>query len=178
MDCLRRLPRRLQGIYHSKRYQILQDEESKIVKEPFYNPINPDKVTESPGLLPYAHTAGGAVIKLDDLGKIKAKSLTAMKEQVGKQMLQLYQQMEVLQNQAKELHMRREISERVYQAQLSYDPIVGQVYYLYEKDTGQDVVSIISPNEWGERRYKYSRYIAKLRLMADDTWEVLHREEE
>lgn len=86
--------------------------------------------------------------------------------------------MELLQNQAKELHMRREISERVYQAQVSYDPIVGGIYYLYEREDGTDTVSIIGPNEWGERRYKYSRYVAKLRLMADDTWDVLHREED
>jgi len=141
------------------------------------NPISKDKVAEQPGLLPYAHTAGGAVIKVDNISDIKKKNLTAMKEQVGKQMLQLYKQMELLQNQAKELHMRREISERVYQAQVSYEPVTGQVYYLYEKDTGEDVLSIIAPNEWGERRYRYSRYIATIRLMADDTWDLLHSEE-
>ena len=37
-------------------------------EDPFLNPINPDKVAENPGLLPYAHTAGGAVIKPDDMG--------------------------------------------------------------------------------------------------------------
>ena len=32
-------------------------------EDPFLNPINPEKVAQNPGLLPYAHTAGSAIIK-------------------------------------------------------------------------------------------------------------------
>jgi hypothetical protein len=41
----------------------------------FINPINKDKVAENPGLLPYAHTAGGAVIRPEDMGKTKVALL-------------------------------------------------------------------------------------------------------
>ena len=41
-------------------------------EDPFLNPINPEKVAQNPGLLPYAHTAGSAVIKPEDMGKSKA----------------------------------------------------------------------------------------------------------
>ena len=44
-------------------------------EDPFINPINPDKVAQNPGLLPYAHTAGGAVIKPEDTGKTKGRSI-------------------------------------------------------------------------------------------------------
>ena len=65
-------------------------------KDTFLNPINKDKVAENPGLLPYAHTAGGAVIRPEDMGKSKGRSITAMRQQTDRQMNQLYEQMEVL----------------------------------------------------------------------------------
>jgi hypothetical protein len=137
----------------------------------FLNPINPDKVAENPGLLPYAHTAGGAVIKPDDMGKIKGRSVLAMRQQTDRQMNQLYEQMEVLARQAKLIAERKEISERIYEAAMGFEPIISETYYLYEKEDGSDLMSLVAPEEWG-RSFKYSRYLAKVKLLADHTWEV------
>jgi hypothetical protein len=109
-------------------------------EEPFFNPINPDKVAENPGLLPYAHTAGGAVIKPDDMGKVKGRSMLAMRQQTDRQMNQLYEQMEVLARQAKQLADRKEISERIYDAAMGFEPIISETYYLYEKENGADLL--------------------------------------
>lgn len=140
-------------------------------EDPFLNPINPDKVAENPGLLPYAHTAGGAVIKPDDMGKVKGRSVLAMRQQTDRQMNQLYEQMEVLARQAKLLADRKEISERIYDAAMGFEPIISETYYLYEKEDGSDLMSLVAPEEWG-RSFKYSRYLAKIKLLADHTWEV------
>ncbi len=140
-------------------------------EDPFLNPINPDKVAENPGLLPYAHTAGGAVIKPDDMGKVKGRSVLAMRQQTDRQMNQLYEQMEVLARQAKLLADRKEISERIYDAAMGFEPIISETYYLYEKEDGSDLMSLVAPEEWG-RSFKYSRYLAKVKLLADHTWQV------
>ena len=140
-------------------------------EDPFLNPINPDKVAENPGLLPYAHTAGGAVIKPDDMGKIKGRSVLAMRQQTDRQMTQLNEQMEVLARQAKLIADRKEISERIYEAAMGFEPIISETYYLYEKEDGSDLMSLVAPEEWG-RSFKYSRYLAKVKLLADHTWEV------
>ena len=140
-------------------------------EDPFLNPINPDKVAENPGLLTYAHTAGGAVIKPDDMGKIKGRSVLAMRQQTDRQMNQLYEQMEVLARQAKLIADRKEISERIYEAAMGFEPIISETYYLYEKEDGSDLMSLVAPEEWG-RSFKYSRYLAKVKLLADHTWEV------
>jgi len=142
-----------------------------MVEDPFLNPINPDKVAENPGLLPYAHTAGGAVIKPDDMGKVKGRSVLAMRQQTDRQMNQLYEQMEVLARQAKLIAERKEISERIYEAAMGFEPIISETYYLYEKEDGSDLMSLVAPEEWG-RSFKYSRYLAKVKLLADHTWEV------
>jgi Protein of unknown function (DUF2452) len=141
------------------------------LKEAIINPINPDKVAENPGLLAYAHSVGGAIIKPDDMGKVKGKSVLAMRQQSERQLNQVYQQMAVLAQQAKELRQRVEISERIYQVNMNFEPILNEVYYIYEKEDGSDVLSLVAPNEWG-RSYKFSRYIAKVTMLADHTWDV------
>ncbi|MEY4539582.1 MAG: hypothetical protein RLZZ306_1339 [Bacteroidota bacterium] len=147
-----------------------------MAEEAFLNPINKDKVAENPGLLPYAHTAGGAVIKPEDMGKVKGRSVTAMRQQTDRQMNQLYEQMEVLARQAKLLAQRKEISERIYDAAMGFEPIINETYYMYERDTGEDLLSLVAPNEWG-RSFKYSRFLAKCLLLADHTWDVEYNEE-
>jgi len=147
-----------------------------MAEEAFLNPINKDKVAENPGFLPYAHTAGGAVIRPEDMGKTKGRSITAMRQQTDRQMNQLYEQMEVLARQAKLLAQRKEISERIYDAAMGFEPIINETYYMYERDTGKDLLSLVAPNEWG-RSFKYSRYLAKCLLLADHTWDVDYNEE-
>ena len=145
-------------------------------EEAFFNPINPDKVAENPGLLPYAHTAGGAVIKPDDMGKVKGRSMLAMRQQTDRQMNQLYEQMEVLARQAKLLADRKEISERIYDAAMGFEPIISETYYLYEKESGQDLLSLVAPEEWG-RAFKYSRFLAKVTLLSDHKWDVTYNDD-
>ena len=147
-----------------------------MAEESFINPINKDKVTENPGLLPYAHTAGGAIIRPDDMGKVKGRSVLAMRQQTDRQMNQLYEQMEVLARQAKLITQRKEMSERIYDAAMGFEPIINETYYMYEKDTGTDLLSLVAPNEWG-RSFKYSRFLAKCLLLADHTWDVEYNED-
>ncbi len=141
------------------------------------NPIDKDKVAENPGLLPYAHTLGSAVIRPEDTGKIKGRAVTAMRQQTQRQMDQLYRQMQTLVDQANELKRRVEVSERIYQTQLNFDPIIGNTYYLYERHDGTDLLSMIAPEEWGRSR-SYKRFVAKAILLADHTWDVVYFGEE
>lgn len=143
--------------------------------EEIINPINPDKVAENPGLMAYAHSAGGAVIRPDDMGKVKGKSILAMRQQSERQLSQIYIQMSTLAQQAKALRERVEVSERIYKTNMNFEPVLNETYYVYEKEDGSDVLSMIAPDEWG-RSYKFSRFIAKVTMLADHTWEVLYNE--
>jgi hypothetical protein len=130
-----------------------------------------DFIPEAPGLLPYAHTAGGAIVRPDDLGKVKSKALLAMRQQTDRQMSQLYKQMELLASQAKDINKRVEISERIYNAAIGFEPLVGETYFLYQTQNGTDILSIVAPNEWG-KSFKYEAILAECYLLADHTWEV------
>jgi hypothetical protein len=141
-------------------------------EQAFVNPIDKDKITETPGLLPYAHTAGGAVIRPEDKGRIRGNAMTAMYDQTDRQMEQLRKQMETLVNQAKSLSSRMEVSEVIYQADIPFQPVIHHIYHLYQRKTdGTHVLSMISPAEWG-RKAPYE-HLATVRLLGDHTWEVM-----
>lgn len=136
------------------------------------NPIDKDKTTENPGLLPYAHHVGSSIIKPEDKGRIKGKAMAAMVEQTNSQMEQIYEQMQLLAEQAKKLEKRVEMSEQVYNAEINFEPVIGHVYYLYERDNEDKVLSMIPPGGWGKKK-SFAAFLGKVKLLADHTWEVL-----
>ncbi len=135
------------------------------------NPIDKDKIAESPHNLPYAHTVGSAIIFPDDKDRIKGNAMSAMVEQTNMQMKQIYDQMELLVQQANSLKKRVEISEEIYTAEMGFKPITGHTYHLYEKENGEKVLSMIGPKQWRQGP-KYERFIATARLAGDHTWDL------
>lgn len=130
-----------------------------------------EKTTENPGTLAFPHTVGGAIIRPEDKGKIKGKAVSAMRQQTDRQMKQLYDQMETLVKQANHLKDRVEVSERIYTSQMNFDPVIGETYYLYERSNGEDVLSMVSPDEWG-RTMPFQKVVGEATLLSDHTWEV------
>lgn len=135
------------------------------------NPIDKDKVTETPHNLPYAHTVGGVEIKPIDQGKIKGRAVSAMYEQTNMQLDQIRQQIELLAQQAQKIRDRVEISEKIYLADMNFEPLTGFTYHLYERRDHRFVLSMVGPREWGgQPPYPF---VATVRLLSDHTWEVL-----
>lgn len=130
-----------------------------------------EKTTDIPGLLEYAHHVGGFSIVPTKQGVIKGVALKAMEQQTQRQMDQIYEQMKLLAKQVNDLKERADVSHLIYQAEMSFRPIVGESYYLYEKQNGKQVLSLISPIEWGEKN-PFKKFIAKVTLLADHTWDV------
>lgn len=132
--------------------------------------------TENPGLISFPHTVGSALVKPEDEGKTKGRAVAAMHEQTEMQVQQIYEQMRLLAEQANAIKKRVEVSERIYQAKMSFEPLIGKTYHLYERKDGNDLLSLIAPNEWG-RSKPFSKFIASVKLLADHTWEVIEKGE-
>lgn len=141
-------------------------------QQEFVNPIDKDKIAENPGLLPYAHTVGGVVIKPTEQGVIKGQAMQAMSEQTDMQMKQIYDQMRLLADQAKKIQDRVEISKVVYEALINFEPRIGKIYHLYKRFNGEYLLSLIAPEEWG-KKMPFEEHCATVRLLADHTWEVV-----
>jgi cellobiose-specific phosphotransferase system component IIA len=131
-----------------------------------------EKTTENPGILPYAHHSGSALIKPDDKGKITGRAVAAMHSQTDMQLTQIYEQMQLLAEQAKKIQTRVEVSERIYQASVAFEPLINHTYFLYQKSDGSDFLSMIAPEEWG-RKKDWAAFVAEVKLLADHTWEIL-----
>jgi hypothetical protein len=95
-----------------------------------------------------------------------------MHSQTDMQMSQIYQQMQLLADQAKKIKTRVEVSERIYGASIAFEPLINHTYYLYQKEEGIDFLSMIGPEEWG-RKKKWSEFIAEIKLLADHTWDII-----
>lgn len=147
------------------------------MNEDFINPIDPDKITENPHSLEYAHHAGSALVKPEDQGKIKGRALSAMEHQTDMQLSQIYEQMQLLAEQAKKLNDRKSISEFIYMAEMRFEPLINHVYHLYTKENGDYLLSLIAPNQWGRSKNNFT-FIATVRLLADHTWDILEKNQE
>ncbi len=123
-------------------------------------------------VLPYSASVSGAVIKPTEEGVIRHKALTAMEEQTNMQLEQIRKQIELLALQAQEIQQRKELSFMIYNAKLNFQPVIGQLYHLYEKKDDSLMISMVSPREWGGSG-PFKRHIAKVQLLADHTWKEL-----
>lgn len=146
------------------------------MQEEFINPIDPDNITENPHSLEYPHHAGSALVKPEDQGKLKGRALSAMEHQTDMQLSQIYEQMQLLANQAKKLTDRKTISEWIYTAEMRFEPLINHIYHLYRKENSTYLLSLIAPNQWGRSKNTFT-FIATVRLLADHTWDILEKGE-
>ena len=55
----------------------------------------------------------------------------------------------------------------IYEAEYSFQPIVGHIYHLYEKKDKTLWLSLIGPDQWDQP------YIGSFKLMTDGRWEKM-----
>ena len=131
--------------------------------------VNTEIYHKQMSVMPYSTSVSGAVIKPTEEGVIRHKALSAMEEQTNMQLDQIRKQIELLALQAQEIQMRKELSMIIYSAKLSFTPVIGNLYYLYEKNDDTHFVSMVSPKEWGGSG-PFKSFIAQVKLLADHTW--------
>jgi hypothetical protein len=131
--------------------------------------INIEVYHKQLSVLPYASSVGSVAIRPTEEGAIKHKALLAMEQQTDMQLDQIREQIELLARQAQELRKRKELSLMIYEAKMSFTPIIGQTYYLYEKHDGTHLLSLVNPKEWGGSG-PFKQFVSGVKLLADHTW--------
>jgi hypothetical protein len=135
--------------------------------------VNTEYYHKQMSVLPYSASVSGAVIKATEEGVIRHKALTAMEEQTNMQLDQIRKQIELLALQAQEIQARKELSMMIYEAKLSFVPVIGKIYHLYKMEDEAYKISLISPQEWSRSSGRFKEHIAKVQLLADHTWKEL-----
>lgn len=121
----------------------------------------------------YPHTIGSVVIRPEDMGRVKTRALSAMQEQTTLQLTQIQKQVELLLKQANEVRQRVEISEKIYQSDIPFEPVIGKEYHLYESE-GRYRLMLIGPQEWGRSKKEHLHFVATVKLLSDHTWMLMN----
>ena len=59
-----------------------------------------------------------------------------------------------------------QLNERLYSASHNFEPISGETYHLYKKESGEEFLSLISPEQW-----KKFDFIGSYKFLSDGRWE-------
>jgi len=103
----------------------------------------PDNVSDNPGLLPYGSNVGAPAIQSTNIEHWK-------EPRIGKLNKSFKDKYEKLKQEYQNLMEEYTWNDIVYKSKFSFEPVVGNVYHLYEDSFGKTFLSIITPNEWNK----------------------------
>ena len=129
---------------------MLSDKELKSLK---------DKSTDNPGLLPYPHHVGSTVIKPESTSKFINRGVSKVNHEFKDRFDKIRQEYELLIEEA-------EWNKIIYESELKFEPVVGEIYHLYTKNS-KNFISVIGPTEWKQD------YLGSFKLNADLKWEKI-----
>jgi len=122
-------------------------------------------------LSPIPLTVSSPAIRPEDKRLITANALETAHYQAEQQIDILRKQAELLMEQAKAIQMRVEVSRKIYEADLNFQPVIHETYYVYRRNNDTLFISMISNGEFTRR--VDLQYLHTVRLLPDKTWEVL-----
>lgn len=120
----------------------------------------PDRVADNKLTMPFGDSVSApAITEVDTSGYREVKSKEASAKLRGRY--------EELQEEFRQLVSTSEDTQRMYEASVSFVPIVGKVYHLYRRENGEEWVSLIPPEDFGSY---YHEYLGSYRLATDSVW--------
>ncbi len=107
--------------------------------------------------LTYGSNNGAPAIKLEDVGGWKQ----IQAQNANKIFTKKYEE---IKDEFKKLVDEVSWNEFVYSATYNFVPVIGETYYLYERDNGTIFLSLIEPNEWN------MKCLGATRLESNNKW--------
>jgi hypothetical protein len=107
----------------------------------------------------YQTSISGPRIEVQDLTPFKQSSLSKAHHRFDKRAEEIRLQMESLLSEYRD-------NDLVWGSEMSFEPYMGCEVFVYQKESGQNFCSMISPEEWGN---KFS-FVGKFRLDSDHIW--------
>lgn len=107
---------------------------------------------------PYPTNIGAPKIELPNIDLIKNESTKKMVDIFNKEKREIIDKIE-------KLYQEYNDSILVWGSKISFDPIVGETYYLYNFN-GVNTLSLISPDEWNKK----DSFMGTFELSSDRKW--------
>jgi hypothetical protein len=115
-------------------------------------------------LKPYPTNLGAFPFELPDVSGVKKKSTGKMMEVFERERIEIIEK-------ANSLIREFEISVMVWESKISFEPIMGKTYFLYEFPSGK-TLSLIAPDQWG----RGDSFIGAFLLSSENKWIKVDRE--
>jgi hypothetical protein len=113
-------------------------------------------------VIPYPTHVGAPKIEPQDLTSFKKHGLNKVDRVVKKRFDEIVKEAETLQNSII-------LQQEVYSSKYNFEPIIGEIYHLYENLDGSRSLSLIGPNEWNKK------YLYSVVFNSDMTWTKLQK---
>lgn len=101
---------------------------------------NEESGTYDASLKPYGTNVGAPSITTTDTSAWKIRSVSKLNHRVQAKFLELKTEYDKMMEQF-------EYNETIHSAQFNFEPIIGQIYHLYQKDSGTHFLSLIPPEQ-------------------------------
>lgn len=129
-------------------------------KKPDLVVFNEETQKYDAALRPYGTNSSAPAIK-------PLNTVTWKNDGINKVNKQFKSQFDELKKQYEEMMMQFEYNELIYKAKFGFEPIIGEVYYLYNDKNEQSFLSIIAPNECN------FKHLGSFRLNSQKMWEKI-----
>ena len=117
----------------------------------------PDNVSDNPGLLPYASNVGAPIIHIENIDLWKQRGVHKVNRQLETKFLEL-------KDEYQKLVEEYQWNDLVYKSKFNFEPVIGQIYYLYPRPNGEIFLSLVTPDEWNKES------LGSFRLNSEQKW--------
>jgi hypothetical protein len=115
-----------------------------------------DKSASNPGILPYPHHVGSSVIKPENHSQFVNRGVTKVNHEFSERFKKLKEDYD-------NLLEEWEWNKLIYESDLKFEPIVGEIYHLY-KIENRTFLSLIEPDKWNKP------FLGSFKLSPDLKW--------
>ncbi|WP_221409117.1 DUF2452 domain-containing protein [Reichenbachiella versicolor] len=141
----------------------------KSKKRPDQVVFDEESQTYNAALKPYGTNVGAPTINTDSLSSWKSSSVHTFNKSFGNKVDQIRHQYQRLMDEYN-------TNEMLYQADVNFEPIIGEKYHLYHNPkTSKNFLSLIPPHSWNKK------YLGTFQMNHERQWEpvnnVKHHEE-
>lgn len=116
-----------------------------------------NKIEIKPNLMEYPHHVGSPKIAPTDLSSFKTNGVYKANKLFDTKYKELIKR-------AEDLQISFIITQEVYESSYKFEPVIGEIYHLYEDDNGGKFLSIIEPSSWSKK------FLYSAKLNSDMRW--------
>lgn len=121
----------------------------------------PDSFVENRLSKRYPTEVGAPKFEPDNISLFKIEKTSKIKKYYSSKFEEMTKEYEKLMSEI-------QMNERLYMASHNFEPTSGEIYHLYKKESNEEFLSLISPEQW-----KKFEFIGSFKFLSDGRWEAI-----